>query len=87
MRINFKLIVTNINTCVNVLLLIYAAGVACGAGDAHSFGAPDVTPSLLGACDDRMAFGLIPYLCYTYFVIVSIDSGLWNVTVSDCRQQ
>ena len=33
----------------------------------------------------RLAFDLILHLCYTYFVIMSIDSGIWNVNLPDCR--
>ena len=66
-----------------VLLFIYAttgitAGVACGIGDAHSSGSPDLTPSLLGGCDIRLVFDLMLYLCHSYFIILSIDYGLWN---------
>ena len=61
-------------------ILIYATkgitAVACGTEDAHSSGAPDLTPSLLDFCDIRFTIDLILYLWQTYFVIMSIDSGL-----------
>ena len=76
---------TNINTFIYILLLIYmyattdiTAGVVCGAGT------PDPTPSLVGVCDARLDSDLPLCLCHTYFVIMSIDSGLWNVNLSDC---
>ena len=42
--------------------------------------------SLLGVCDVRLAIDhvdVILYLRHAYFVIKSIDSGLWKVNVSD----
>ena len=32
----------------------------------------------------RLVIHLIRYLCHIYFVIMSIDSWLWNVYLSDC---
>ena len=50
------------------------AGFACEAGDAHSFGAPDLTPSLLGVCDIWLVIDLVLYVCHChiYFVIMPI---------------
>ena len=49
----------------------------------NSSGAPDGTPSLLCiSCDIRLAIDLTLHWYHTYFVIMSKDSGLWNVNLS-----